>query len=43
MILDSLGLENPFNGLVDDLWEGGRLLTQEYCYFGPRLGGLPLL
>jgi len=26
---DSLGLENPFNGLVDEIWEGGRVLTQE--------------
>jgi len=24
---DSLGFENPFNGLVDVLWEGGRVLT----------------
>jgi len=26
---DSLWLENPFNGLVDEIWEGGRVLTQE--------------
>jgi len=29
---DSLWLENPFNGLVDEIWEGGRVLTQEWCY-----------
>ena len=29
---DSLGIQNPFNGLVNDLWEGGRVLTQEQCY-----------
>ena len=26
---DSLGLENPFNGLVNELWEGGRVQTQK--------------
>jgi len=29
---DSLGLENTFNGLVDEIWQGGRVLTQEWCY-----------
>jgi len=27
-----LGFENPFNGLLDEIWEGGRVLTQEWCY-----------
>jgi len=26
---DSLGLENPFNGLMEELLVGGRVLTQE--------------
>ena len=24
---DSLGLRNPFNGLVGEIWEGGTVLT----------------
>jgi len=30
---ESLGLENLFNGLVDELWESRRILTQEWYYF----------
>jgi len=29
---DSLGLKNPFNGVVDELWGGGCVLTQKWCY-----------
>ena len=38
---DLLGLENPFNGLVDELREGGRVLIQEWYYFDLILGCLP--
>jgi len=29
---DSLGLANPFNGLMSELQEIGNVLTQEWCY-----------
>ena len=27
-----IGLESPFSGLMGELWEVGRVLTQEWCY-----------